>query len=66
MEMRRIRFSYFGDLKALDRSLQGNSYWWLCQCKCGKYRNVEETRLLSGEITACVPCEVRRKMEKPI
>jgi hypothetical protein len=30
VEIRRIRFSTFGDLKALDRESRGNSYWWNC------------------------------------
>ncbi len=57
-------FQRFGDLKVTGQFYeQGRLKFWPCQCKCGKERGVEEQRLLSGQITSCVACEKRRKME---
>lgn len=57
----------FGDLKVVGQSFsQVGAKWWPCQCWCGGYRAVEEKRLLAGQITMCVACEARKKMEKPI
>lgn len=58
-------FQRFGDLKVirLDTERPG---WILCECKCGKTRSVMESRLIAGEIIACVACTARQKMEKPI
>jgi hypothetical protein len=63
---KKIRFFWFGDLKATRRSYSGGLYWWRCDCRCGNRRDVEEKRLLAGLITACVPCEKRRLLEDPI
>jgi hypothetical protein len=58
-------FQQFGDLKIIGQvDYRGGLNWWPCQCKCGNYREVEEKRLLDGIITSCVPCAVKRKMEK--
>lgn len=57
----------FGDLKVIGTSFTiGGAIWWPCLCKCGNNRGVEEKRLVSGKITCCIPCEIKRKMEKPI
>jgi hypothetical protein len=47
----------------LDRTTVETS-WWICGCKCGQTRNVEERRLLKGQIATCVNCEVKHKMER--
>lgn len=55
----------FGDLKVIGpAAYSGEQAWCPCQCWCGNTRGVEEKRLVSGKITMCVPCEVRRKMEE--
>ena len=51
----------FGRLKVVDWSERPD--WWICLCECGNHREVTERRLLSGEITECVACEVKLKME---
>jgi hypothetical protein len=50
----------FNDLKVIrtDTDRQG---WALCECKCGKLRSVMQSKLASGEITACT---LWRNMEK--
>jgi hypothetical protein len=30
---------------------------WVCECVCGRIRVVSNTRLLSGNIRACIRCE---------
>jgi hypothetical protein len=60
---KKIRFFWFGDLKALSRTWSGGLYWWRCQCRCGGERQVKEKRLLAGLITACALCEKRRQMK---
>jgi hypothetical protein len=60
-------FQVFGDLKVVGQAdHRGGLNWWpcQCQCKCGNYREIEEKRLLAGMITSCVPCDVKREMEK--
>ena len=47
----------------LDRKTS-ETYWWICQCKCGQIRSVEEQRLVKGLISTCIKCEVKNKMEK--
>ncbi len=57
----------FGALTVIDKSQRsGNTYWWVCRCKCGEQRVVEERRLVNGSISTCISCEVKHKMEKPI
>lgn len=58
-------FQRFGDLKVIRLDTE-RSEWVICECKCGKTRYVMERRLLNGEITSCVACTARQKMEKPI
>ncbi len=40
------------------------TYWWLCRCKCGEYRKVEESRLIRKQIATCLKCEIRNKEAK--
>ena len=55
----------FGDLKVTSQPFDiAGAKWWPCQCWCGNMRGVEEKRLVSGKITCCIPCGVRKKMEK--
>jgi hypothetical protein len=56
----------FGDLNVIENNTNGRSGWVVCLCWCGNLRIVLERRLLAGESVACVPCEVRRKMEKQV
>lgn len=37
---------------------------WICRCKCGNFRTVEESRLLSGRIATCPKCELANKQAK--
>jgi predicted SprT family Zn-dependent metalloprotease len=58
----------FGDLKITgkcDLTREGVQYYH-CQCWCGTYRKVAEHKLVRDEVTMCVPCEARAKMEKPL
>jgi hypothetical protein len=58
----------FGDLKLIRHAdgRGGSAYWWVCKCWCDNVRVVEESRLITDQITMCVGCEVRTKMNKPI
>lgn len=38
--------------------------WWICRCKCGETRAVEERRLTKGMINTCLKCEIKNKQEK--
>jgi hypothetical protein len=59
------RFQKFGELRMIGDDVE-RSGWVTCQCAGGKYRSVLERRLLNGEITACVACTGKMKMEKLI
>jgi hypothetical protein len=52
----------FGSLKVVDKSEFSNSdaSFWICLCKCGNARVVDESRLIQRMITMCVKCEVKR------
>ena len=59
-----LRGEKFGDLKVEGEPFdQSGAVWWRCVCWCRKARGVSERRLLAGEVTCCVGCEARRKME---
>lgn len=52
----------FGALQVIKRDrTTRETIWWICQCKCGQFRTVEESRLISGKIAACLKCEVKNK-----
>ncbi len=60
-------FQRFVNLKVTGQFYeQGRLKFWPCECKCGNARGVEQKRLLSGKITSCVACEVKRKMERAV
>ena len=53
----------FGELEVVTDGMVGGSYtFWNCSCSCGKIRVVEEKRLVSGKIRACLDCESSSKM----
>ena len=52
----------FGSLTVEGERQGMHAGWLLCACDCGDYRQVQAVRLERGEITACVRCEVMRKM----
>lgn len=54
----------YGALTVIAKSHDSSeTRWWICKCKCGETRTVEERRLLKGLIATCIKCEVKNKME---
>ena len=55
----------FGALRVICKDrITAETIWWMCKCKCGEKRNVEERRLVKGLITTCLKCEVKKKEAK--
>lgn len=55
----------YGALTVVGTSQKsGGTLFWRCRCKCGEYRQVEEKRLVSGQIATCIKCEVKDKQSK--
>ena len=56
----------FGKLTALNvigKNKSGN-YIWHCICDCGEYRNVVNSLLLNGKITACKSCSPIKRTKR--
>ncbi len=55
----------FGKLVALQKaqSKNGKTYW-LCQCDCGKQKEVQTCHLMDGSITSC-GCNIGRMKDSP-
>jgi hypothetical protein len=57
----------FGELQVVtDGIVSANYTFWNCSCSCGNIRVVEEKRLVSGKITACIDCEAKSKMSNAV
>lgn len=55
----------FGELQVVgDGIVSGDYTFWNCSCSCGNIRVVEEKRLVSHKVTACLDCEARTKTNK--
>ena len=54
----------FGSLKVLmiGRS-KGNGAWWICQCKCGKQKELRGSDLVQGKINSC-GCEHKERIAR--
>ena len=54
----------FGSLKVLKlgRS-KGNGAWWICQCKCGKQKEIRSSDMVQGKINSC-GCEHKERIAK--
>lgn len=54
----------FGSLKVLSlgRS-KGNGAWWVCQCKCGKQKEIRASDLVQGKTNSC-GCEHKERIAK--
>ena len=52
----------FGDLtviKQLEKNKSGKNRW-LCECRCGRYTHTITHNILSGRVTSCNSCAVKR------
>ena len=54
----------FGALTVVKRGHTSHETIWWCQCKCGEYRTVEESRLINKQIAICIKCEVKNQIAK--
>lgn len=54
----------FGSLTILKlgRS-KGNGAWWICQCRCGKQKEIRASDLVQGKINSC-GCEHKERIAK--
>ena len=52
-------------MEGVERST-AQARWYVCRCWCLRERSASEQDLVSGRITECVPCEVRRKSGMPV
>lgn len=54
----------FGSLTVLKlgRS-KGNGAWWVCQCKCGKQKEIRASDMVQGKINSC-GCEHKERITK--
>jgi hypothetical protein len=54
----------FGSLTILKlgRS-KGNGAWWICQCKCGKQKEIKASDMVQGKINSC-GCEHKERIAK--
>lgn len=47
-------------LRRSEKKLRGVRSYWVCQCECGKVRDVLTTDLTSGSSTGCQSCSKRK------
>lgn len=54
----------FGSLTVLKlgRS-KGNGAWWICQCKCGKQKEIRSSDMVQGKVNSC-GCEHKERIAK--
>lgn len=54
----------FGSLTVLKlgRS-KGNGAWWICQCKCGKHKEIRASDMVQGKVNSC-GCEHKERIAK--
>ena len=56
----------FGSLKVLRLGrLKGNGAWWICQCKCGKQKEIRSSSLIQGKTNSC-GCEQKARIAKAV
>lgn len=59
-----IKGSVFGSLTVLSLGrLKGNGAWWICQCKCGKQKEIRSSDLIQGKTNSC-GCEQKHRLSK--
>jgi len=56
----------FGSLTILKLGrLKGNGAWWICQCKCGKQKEIRSSSLIQGKTNSC-GCEQKNRIAKAV
>ena len=56
----------FGSLIVLKLGRKkGNGAWWICQCNCGKQKEIRASDLVQGKINSC-GCEHKQRIAKSI
>lgn len=54
---------FFGKLEVLAEAgaIEGHRYW-LCECSCGKFKRVKNSKLLTSHDTTCGECTTPRRV----
>lgn len=59
-----IRGKYFGFLKVIKINPKRGRNWrvyWICECKCGKRKNIASSHLIGNKIRSCGSCLTSEK-----